>query len=331
MTLFTRNRGMPTLSLKAKSRTKLCSGAWGGVCASLFLFVLVVSQLFTGSLYAQDLRNRTEVMYHLGTVIIAKDPLPDQVYNTQKYKFVISVIYFEKGTDNILTTGVGTGFTSTQPGVILTARHIISESILEVEKIKTDRIKTAPKFDYTRMFMGTIITPDRWINFPLVLAAVGESGTFKDMIALRVDIETMIQARIEGNYANPNPLNILTRPSEFADAKVGDHVYISGFAPVVVEYPDKNNKPVPVYVDLINRTFPAEVAEKIEDMPVNRAGVKLLYKLSDSAEPGFSGGMVLNERGQIIGMTIAMSLSKNFIYAISSQDIKQFLKDNKLK
>mgnify|MGYP001610987809 CR=1 FL=1 len=55
----------------------------------------------------------------------------------------------------------------------------------------------------------------------------------------------------------------------------------------------------------------------------------MLYELRDSAEPGFSGGKVINNQGQTVGMTIAMT--KNFVYAISSKDIKQFLKDNKLK
>ena len=297
----------------------------------LVLFILGLLQLITAPLFAQDLRNRTDEMYHLGMVIIAKEPLPDRVYDEQKYKFVVSVLFLEKGTDNVLTTGVGTGFTSKLPGIILTARHVLSESTHEIERIKAERIKTNPRFDYTYMFMGTIITPDRWLNFPLTLAAVGEDGTFKDIMALRVDIQTMIQARIEGSFINPNPLNMLTHPFEFVDAKVGDQVYISGFAPVVIEYRDKNNKLVPVYVDLINRTFPAEVIEKIEDMPVNRVGVKLLYKLSDSAEPGFSGGMVLNQKGQIIGMTIAMSSSKNFIFAISSKDLKDFIKDNHIR
>jgi len=56
-----------------------------------------------------------------------------------------------------------------------------------------------------------------------------------------------------------------------------------------------------------------------------------MYRLRDSAEPGFSGGKVMNDQGQVIGMTIAVSISKNFVFVISSKDIKEFLKDNGLK
>lgn len=330
--IFRKSRGMPTLSLKASvPYRRSASGAWGRVCVLLFLFICVILQLTPTPLFAQDTRNRTSDMYHLGRIITSSESLPDRVYDAQKYKFFISVLYLEKGTDNVITSGTGSGFTSNIPGIILTARHVVSESIPEADKIKTEMMKTNPRFDYTYSFMGTIMTSERWVNFPLTLAATGEEGTFKDILALRVNMQTMLQARVAGDVINSNPLNILMRPSEFADANVGDKVYISGFAPVVAGFKDKNKNPISVYVDLINFTFPAEVTAKIEDMPINKAGVKLLYRLRDGAEPGFSGGMVVNARGQVIGMTVAISSSKNFVYAISSKDIKDFLKDNRLR
>ncbi len=312
-----KNGDMPTLSLR------------GSVCVPLFLFICVILQLIVAPLFAQDIRNRTDDMYHLGRMIIASESLPDRVYDAQKYKFFISVLFFEKGTDNVLTSGVGTGFTSEIPGIILTARHILSESLPEADKIKAEKVKTNPRFDYTYSFMGTIMTSDRWMNFPLTLVAMGEDGTFKDMMALRVDIQTMVQARTMGDMINPNPLNMLMRTFEFADANLGEKVYMTGFAPVVAELKNKNS--TSVYVDMINFTFPAEITAKIEDMPLNRAGIKLMYRLRDGAEPGFSGGMVVNARGQVIGMTVAISTSKNFVYAISSKDLKDFLKDNKVR
>lgn len=295
--------------------------------ALLLLFAL----LHPPDISAQDLRNRTEEMYHLGRVIIARESLPDKIYEAQKYKLVISVIFYEKGTDNIITSGVGTGFTSDRPGIILTTRHLLTETIrLELDALKAEKIKTNPRFDYTYTFMGTIITPTEWVNFPLSLAAVGETGTTKDMMALRVDIQTMMRARIPGDVMNPNPLNMLMRTFEFVDANIGDKVYISGYAPVILEFQEKNkDTTTPTYVRLINFTFPAEVTAKIEDMPVNRHGIDIMYELFDGAEPGYSGGLVMNIRGQVIAMTVAMT--KNFVYAISSKDLKDFLNDNRLR
>lgn len=295
--------------------------------ALLLLFAL----LHSPNLSAQDLKNRTEEMYPFGTIIISSQSLPDKVYEAQKNKFIISVVFLEKGTSNIILNSVGTGFVSEIPGVVITARHVLKETLLEMDRIKTERIKSNPKFDYEYMFMGTIITNRAWFNFPFSLIATGEAGTFRDIMVLQTDMETMEKARITGDILSPNPYSILIKTSKFADADIGDKVYISGFAPIVAEYLDKNNKLTPVYVDMINRTFPAEVVEKIENMPVNKTGVKLLYKLHDSAVPGFSGGKVVNSQGQVIGMTISMVPSQNIIYVFSSKDIKQFLKDNKIK
>jgi len=321
MTLFlSKNRDMPTLSLK------------GSVCVPLFLFVLALSQLITAPLFAQDLRNRTEEMYPFGKIIISSESLPDKVYEAQKNKILISVVFLEKGTSNIITNSVGTGYVSETAGVIVTARHLLMEIIPEMEKVKAEKRKTNPLFDYEYVFMGTLITSSAWTNFPLYLVAIGEQGTLKDMMVLKTDVATMEKARRIGNFANPNPYAILLKTSRFSDAKVdGSRVYISGFGPVTAGYFDKNNRPVSVFVDLINHTFSAEIEALLPEMPENKTGVKIMYRLRDSAEPGFSGGKVMNDQGQVIGMTIAVSISKNFVFVISSKDIKEFLKDNGLK
>lgn len=300
------------------------------ICVPLPLLLFVILQLISTPLFAQD-KNRTEEMYHFGKVIISNLSLPDEVYDAQKHKVIVSVVFFEKGTLNTIVSSLGTGYVSETSGIIVTARHVLNETLVEAEKIKTERIKSNSRFDYEYVFMGTIITDRAWIDFPLSLVAVGDLGTFKDIMVLRTDIATIQRAQIAGDVLNPNPYNILMKTSKFADADVGEKVYISGFAPIVVEYPDKNNRLVPTYADMLNYTFPAEVTAKIENMPINKAGVKLLYRLRDSAEPGFSGGKVMNSDGEVVGMTIAMTISKNFVYVISSKDIKQFLKDNKLK
>lgn len=286
------------------------------ICWPLFLFLFVSLQLTTSPLFAQNLRNRTEEMYPFGTVIIAKEPLPDKVYESQKNKILVLVIYLEKGTSNIVMSSAGTGFVTESPGVIITARHLLTDM--------------ASMYDY--VFMGRIITDSAWFSFPLSLIAMGGKGTFKDMMALTTDWETLEKAKIPGDIINPNPYGILLKTSKFADAKVdGKKIYISGFAPVVASYVDKDDQPVSISMDLINFTFPAELTATIINMPANKAGIKKLYRLIDSAEPGFSGGKVINEQGQVVGMTIAMSIAKNFVYVISSKDLKDFLKENKLK
>ncbi len=267
------------------------------------------------NLLAQDLRNRTEVMYPLGTVIIAKEPLPNRVYRSQKDKIIVSVTCFEKGTTNIVTSSSGTGFVSEVPGLIVSARHLIKDG------------------DYDHVFTGIIVTEKEWIRFPISLVAKGEPGKYKDIMVLRVDPITMELAWAESiDVFDTNPYRLLLRTSEFADAKVdGKKVYISGFSSTVGGYFDENNQDVSFLMDLINFTFPAEVTASITNMPVNKTGTKKIFRLLDSAEPGFSGGKVMNEDGKVIGMTVAATTANNFIYVFSSQDIKQFFKNNRLK
>jgi len=327
MTLFNRqfftNRGMPTLSLQ------------GSVCVPLFLFIFVLSQLIATPLYAQDLKNRTEEMYPFGTVIISAESLPNKVYESQKDKILIEVIFVEKGTTNVFINSVGTGYVTETPGVVITVRHLLDRSLIDAENIKNNKIKSNPNFDYAYVFRGTIITNTAWIRFPLFLTAIGEKGTLKDIMALKADPRIMENARAVGDIFNPNPYSILMRTSKFADAKIGEKVYISGFAPGTAEYLNENDEPIPVYLDLINYTFPAEVTALLPEMPGNKTGVKtiyrLAYRLNDGAEPGFSGGKVINKEGEIIGMTMAVSHEKTFIYILSSKDTKDFLKNNKLK
>ncbi|MDO8731674.1 MAG: S1C family serine protease [Actinomycetota bacterium] len=297
----------------------------------LFLFIFVLSQIITAPLFAQDLKNRTEEMYPFGTVIISSESLPDKVYKSQKNKILVSVLFLEKGTRNVLVNSVGSGFVTETLGIIITTRHLFDGPLVDMEKMKNEKIKFNPKFDFEYMFIGTIITDIEWIRFPLSLAAIGEKGTFKDMMALRADSQTMERARVAGDAFSPNPYSLLMKTSKFADADIGEKVYISGFAPGTGEYFDKNNKSIPFYVDLINHTFPAEVEVSLPEMPGNKTGVKIIYRLRNGGEPGFSGGKVINSQGEVIGMTIASSASRNFIYAISAKDIKDFLKDNKLK
>ncbi len=320
MTQFSKNGDMSTLSLK------------GRVCVPLFLFIFVLLQIAVSPAHAQEQKNRTERMYPFGEVVISSESLPDKVYEAQKNKILVSVMFVEKETNKLFLKSVGTGFVTEIPGVIITARHLLDQFLIDAEKMKKEKIKSNPRFDYTYMFTGTIVTDRDWVHFPLSLIAMGEKGTLKDIMALRADIRTMETAQMAGDLLNPNPFGILTRTSRFADAEIKEKVYLTGFAMGLAEYFDTNGEPVPILMDLVNHTFSAEIEAHLPEMPGNKTGVRLLYRLrGDTVEPGFSGGKVMNKDGNVIGMTIAMSHEKNFIYAISSKDIKRFLEENRLR
>ncbi|MBI2068663.1 MAG: trypsin-like peptidase domain-containing protein [Candidatus Yanofskybacteria bacterium] len=283
----------------------------------LFLFAL----LHPPGVSAQDLTRRSESVVGLGQVIIADAPLPESVFRAQKHKIIVQVTLIDRKDPSFRQTSMGTG-TIIGAGTILTNRHVLDGA----KPVMAGR-------EHTSVFSGLILGETHMAEFPLHLVGVGEAGTYKDFMVLQTGAEIMQRAVQPNTPTNPNPYRILMNNGlKLVDEiRKGERVYITGYSPVYGELKNADGRISGAYVDFINYTFPAEVVAKIEEMPMNRAGkVKKLYRLKDGAEPGFSGGMVLDERGRLIGITFSLSPARNFVYVLSAEDIKNFLRANKV-
>ena len=305
--LLSKNRGMPTLSLK------------GGVGVFLFFVLLHLGSALPTT--AQDLSNRSERMVGLGEVVIADAPLPDKVFQAQKHKIIVQVTLIDRKDPSFRQVSMGTG-TIIGAGTILTNRHV------------WDGAKPAMAGrEYVSEFSGLILAENHIAEFPLRLVGVGEVGTFRDFMVLQTGPEIMQRAVPPNTPTEPNPYWIL-RNNEMGlvnKVKVGERVYLTGYSPVFSKINNADGLVFEAYIDFINYTFPAEVVAKIEEMPMNKMGrVKRLYRLKDGAEPGFSGGMCFNEKGHLVGITVLLSPAQNFVYVLSAEDIRDFLRANKV-
>lgn len=281
---------------------------------------LIMTLFLCGSVHSQDLHNRTERVYGNDT-IIADEPLPDRVYRNHDNDIMVIVNFYmqEKGKKKIgLFHSMGNG-SVVIPGIIISARHVLTMALEELETMKNQHREAGIVANYSYEIMGIIISEDpELFTFPLNLRAYEDTGSERDLMALEVPPEIMKRA-FETSFVDQNhPTKILLTTVKFANAKRGDKVYIVGTI-----YND---------FDILHYVFKAEVGAVLENMPANRRGLKRHYRLRGHAEPGFSGGPVLNEDGELTGVTIISTNGMNFIYEVSSsEDVKDFLKDNNIK
>ncbi|PIR41992.1 MAG: hypothetical protein COV30_00780 [Candidatus Yanofskybacteria bacterium CG10_big_fil_rev_8_21_14_0_10_37_15] len=267
-------------------------------------------------------QRRIERMIGLGDVIIADAPLPDKVFQAQKHKLIVQVKLTAKNDPTFTQTSSGTG-TIIGAGIIITNRHVLETAKIAME----GRVHSSD-------FSGIILAETSAIEIPLSLAGVGEIGTFKDFMVLKTNVEVLQRAIQPSTPANPNPYEILfnNQMKLIKKSEIGEKIYLTGYSPIVGEITDSNGYKSGAYIDIINFTFVAEILAKIEDMPINKLGkLKRLYRLKDGAEPGYSGGMALNESGYLVGIMVSLSPAQNFVYILSSEDLIDFLKENNLK
>lgn len=300
-----------------------------------FLFLISIS-ILPDNIQAQESDNRTKKIYHYGEVIYSDRPINNKVAAALKNKIMILTSFYildEKGGKyRYPFSSQGTGVVK-DIGLIVTSRHLIFGDIEdEIKKWAKQKNIALKSLEYN--IKGVIFNEDSWQEFQLILFAVEKPDSFKDVMVLKVNPKVIQEAiSFEGSprvnsmgIRMKNPYAILLSHIDFGEAKLGDKVFITGLKTVFAPFSEKF-----ILIDLIDFTFHAEVSAEIIDMPVNTFGTKKLYRLRDSAESGFSGGMVLNNQGQLVGITIAMAESKNFVYAISSEDIKGFFKDHDIK
>lgn len=342
VSLCEKNKDMPTLSLKACPAVKFLFLFAAGIRnfyhrarisrqkqaryrVGVFLFLFVILQLIDVS-HVLAQKNRTETIFPFGEVLISNCDLPDKVYEQQRNKVMVIVEF--TGTENIYShTSFGTGEVAL-PGVIVTNRHVllggINQLITYGYGYELDKDGFPQGIGYSYKFYGLIRNEFGVYEFPLALKEMEKLDSERDIMALEIDINTRIVAGSGDNMTDqygssiPNPYKMLIQPLKFTEnIAIADPVYVSGFTG-------------DGFIDTIDFTFCNQLSALIEDMPINKAGVKRYYRVYGEAEYGFSGGPAFNKDGEVIGISTKFG-GDNFLDVLSSKDIKEFLKDYKIK
>ena len=218
-----------------------------------------------------------------------------------------------------ITSEAGATGLMIKPGVFISARHLILEDIFYLNRLglpfvtnSASGIPRSKDNSYTYSFIATTNVDGDSKDFPVELVAMPGLGEAKDYI--------VFQAK---NY----PKNL--KPLATAELKEGENIYAGGYIPYSSHVPTPIGTLIPVLADMIKEVFPGQVYEVINDMPVNKLGAKRLYRIRGSLEFGYSGGPILNARGQVGAITL--ETARNFIWAISIGEIEEFVKEMERK
>ena len=254
--------------------------------------------------------------------LISDEPLPEKVKNSFKNTIAITACF---GLDNqgtsLNTEPIESGGTAHmfEQGLFISARHIFLITMVQLNQrgrpffIDKNGLPRSDHYQYT--FYGTANIDGQEVNFPLELIAMGDPYHPQDLAVFKAK----------------NPPSQLT-PLEFGPpANLSDVVYSSGRVPSFHPLGDDLNRvQKEVLMDFINFNFKGQVAGIITDLPNNTyAGLKKIYRIRTTIEPGFSGGPVFDKNGKIIGMTASVTPGLSFSYAISAEDQEMFI--NRLK
>lgn len=255
-----------------------------------------------------------------GNALESDAPLPTKVEYAIKNTLAIRARFILNKPNMFFTSELldasGTGF-MVEPGIFISARHIFFITILELNErgsvYSLDQYNLPYSRDYTYNFYGTANAGGRPANFKMELLGMGDPHKFLDMSVFKAD-----------NF--PGTVKSL----EFEEkAELGETVYSRGMVPLIIPLNELGTGGKTL-MDFINYTFAGRISAILTDMTINKdTGLKKIYRIETTLEQGFSGGPVLNKDGKVIGMTI--STTRNFVYAISAEDLKLFLWDMRNK
>src|SRR3989338_4378959 len=210
------------------------------------------------------------------------------------------------------TKATGTGYMF-KPGLFISARHILIagfERMFERMRIQLPTfnkygIPSSNTLDY--LITGTTNINEKAQDFKLNIIGAGAPDKFEDFIILQSD-----------NF--PPELKSIEYDDKFLN--VDEIVYNAGY---VHYFMTLNSYPAntPVLFDIIRTSFQGRIHSVIKDLPINKLGVSVLYRIEIKLEQGFSGGPILNSEGKVVAITILRT--DNFLYAIPIKDINLFI------
>ena len=271
-----------------------------GTVALLVIFIL--------SAFAQSVRAQNkQTLPSTGEVLVAEQPLPSKVYAAQQNVVqLVAKFYLKSDPTAYPVVYYGSGFVEEGSGLVVTARHLLVESLINIDKsLYVDNNGIFQSVAYDSKFFAVIETPAGINEFPLTAVAMDPLGTYADAMFLKSNRKLPVQS-----------LKLVHT------ASVGDIVYASGFVTSFSHYHDADGIAQPVE-NRIKFNFRNTIIDIREDSELRSAGMARMYILVDHAQGGFSGGPLLNTQGQVLGITIEVQGA--FTFVLSSRDIANLI------
>ena len=288
------------------------------------LVALLISNIIVSIFFYYNIPKKTNVNYTLNnsTDLLERcnpDLVPSVIKSAQKNVIGISVEVSVKDPPNrilklppISLTSRGTGFLR-ESNVIVSARHVFLNTIFDLKRIGFPfllNMNSIPESDRYEYKLYAIYDEGGDVKkYPLTLIAMGRLGEHRDYMVLKA----------KESLPNIKPLETGKK------LKNGDVVYNGAYLPIGSSYPSITSEYNSIITDVIKCNFKGRVSEVIKNMPVNLVGVDTYYRIAIDVEPGYSGGPIFNTEGQVAAMILATT--KNFTYAISIQEIDNYIKN----
>jgi len=273
------------------------------------VFTLISCLAFAISLtFAQQI----EVAYPNGLMAVAENNLPQKVYLAQRNVVRIIGEFTPKGSGKPGAIVQGSGFIESKSGYVITARHILVETVMNLKKrygeqFYLDQHGIPQGIAYNYEIFAVVDTAASNNKFPLTVVGMSPLGTYADILVLKPLVEIPLQGL---------PLS---------DAiAVGESVYISGFTSPNSYFYNSNGEQIFIDLDIIKFNLEGKILAVLQNRELANTGVKKIFRMYAITTFGFSGGPVINKQGQVLG--ILSSGNEVFSHAFSSEDIKETIK-----
>lgn len=254
-------------------------------------------------------------------IIISDNPLSKNILDSFSKLIIVTVTFHQ---DKKVFTYAGSGFPirtdssfSIRKGLVATALHLILPS-------ENDLIQAGFNMNsqMTITIGGQFCTPTHTVSVPLTKVGQG-SKALEDILILKADISEIQKMfdNLGDNVASAEKLSLLLFIQALKEGiSVSDKMKLE----------EKNKSFVSGFFSLFGNVVPYifedQLTMELSTSRIPDSGVDRIYCFRGGIEPGFSGGPIFNDEGEVVALSIGSSLGRNFVVAIPIKEVMEVAK-----
>ena len=263
-------------------------------------------------LSAEKKEGKDSVKFPPGREIVISDEPVSKELLANFNKLIIIKVEFRQGKKAFQYAGTGFPIGNS---LVATALHLIlpeNDDLIKADFNLNSRM--------TISLQGEFCTETHYSTVPLFKVGQG-SKTLEDILILKADMSALMAEydKLNASNASAEKLSLLLFiqalkegiPVDKKPALKGSNFVSGFFSPFNVIRPY-------IFSDKF-------VMELITDW-VENTGVNRIYGFRGCVEPGFSGGPIFNEKGEVAAMTVGSSFGRNFVFGIPIDDVLEVAK-----